>query len=467
MSGPDITIVNLNLMLAVLDGSVEFQICEPLGPLYVTACLEREGFTVDFRDYQIFVKNFRHDPFNLDHFAGFLKGSARIVGFSCMSNLLPFALLAAKRLKEEDPNRIVILGGAGPTGVGHEIISNFDWVDYVCSGEGDRSIIGLMTALARQPVADRNPIHCPGFVARRNGKAAFTPHPRILDLDALPFPAHNLLDFQEYDAVFSVITSRGCVYRCTFCTETNHWNNRVVFRSVERVVEEVKLASALSGMKLFAFQDAQLTGNRERAVRLFHRLRDEGPQLHWKCFARVDSIDDELLHLMAESGCVQVRFGIESGNNDVLKEMNKGFTIEQAYCAVCSALKHIQRVDATFIWGFPFETVSQCRETAKWIVRFRQAGCGVQGYLLSPLPNSAIFQGYQGPLDFNERMITNFNCSGGENLTPSGTGILQNALHIFELVRRYPRIFPGFYVYDFKNNVEPKQRMLREESGVL
>jgi radical SAM superfamily enzyme YgiQ (UPF0313 family) len=214
------------------------------------------------------------------------------------------------------------------------------------------------------------------------------------------------------------------------------------------------------------FQDANVTNNRRRAVRLFQQLADDAPALRWKCFARVDSIDSSLLRSMAAAGCVYVYFGVESGDNEVLRKINKGFTIEQAYQAVCLTLKYIPGVGVSFIWGFPFETVQQCGETARWIARFRQAGCSVQSYVLSPLPNSAIFLSYKGPLDFNENIITSFNCSGGEDLTQRGTRIAKSAAHIFALVREFPHIFPGFYLYDYKNNIAPKVRMLQEEHHI-
>ena len=464
----DVTLVNINLMFAVIDGSVDFQAYIPLGLMSISACLEKEGYKVDFRDYQLFVKQNMQDPFNLDFFSQFMEGSANIVGFSCMSNLLPFTLLAAKRLKEINPKAIVILGGVGPTGAAREVIENFGWIDYVCYGEGEISMLDLMAKLkSRKRQSPKIQKSVPGFYSRQDGKVTYTPRPRILDLDTLPLPRYDMINTHEYDAAFSVITSRGCPFHCAFCTETNFWSNRVVFRSIENVLEEIKLIAQHSTKKVFLFQDDQVTLNRRRAMRLFQTLIDEDLNMHWKCFVRVNLIDEELLALMAEAGCIQVRFGVESGSNRILKKINKGFTIEQAYESIRLALNYIPSVHASFIWGYPYESLSECNETMKWVRKLQDAGCTALNFLLSPLPNSEIFRNYHGPLDFNENIMANFNCSGGENITQRKTRIFSNAVYMFEFIRKYPRIFPGFYLYDYKNNIEPKMRVVYKERRLI
>lgn len=464
----DITLVNVNLMFARIKGKVDFQVYEPLGLMYIAAYLEREGYNVDFRDYQLVVKQNMQAPFDLERFARFMSGAASIVGFSCMSNLLPFTLLAAKQLKRENPQTVVILGGVGPTGVAREIIDNFAWIDYVCCGEGEKSMVTLMKLLKsgiRPDFGSYKPT--PGFYGRWNGNTNYVTQPRVTNLDTLPFPAYHLINFKDYDAALSIVTSRGCVHHCTFCTETNHWNNNVVLRGVENVMEELRFMATHSAKNVCLFQDDQITLNRDRAICLFQKLADERLNMHWKCFARVDQVDEELFALMAKAGCIQVRFGIESGSNKILKQIKKGFSIQQAYRVVQLALNYIPSVHATFIWGFPFETTVQCSETMKWVRYFQDVGCTVLNFLLSPLPNSKIFQDYRGPLDFNERIMANFNCSGGENVTRTGTSISKNNKYMFDFIRQYPQLFPGFYLYDYKNNIKPKSRIVHQEERLI
>lgn len=459
----DITLFNINLMYAVVDGIIDFQVYNPLGLLYIISCLEKEGFSVDFRDYQLYAAENIEDPFNIDGFIRFAENCASVVGISCMSNLLPFALLAAKRMKELNPDLIIVLGGVGPAGVAGEIIENFGWIDFVCYGEGEDSMLDLLRMLK----SGKNPAHTgdsvPGFYYRYSGNINYTPRNRILNLDDYPMPAYHRINFEDYDAAFSVISSRGCPYRCAFCTETNNWNNRIVFRGIENVIDEIKYLSEHSLKKVFLFQDDQITMDRDRAIRLFRSLSGENTGMYWKCFIRVDQVDEEILSLMKEAGCIQVRFGIESGSSRILKEINKGFTIEEADRAVRLALKYIPSVHASFIWGYPFETADECRQTMEWVERFQDYGCTVLNFLLSPLANSDIYRNYRGPLDFNENIMANFNISGAEDIQLKGTRILETSSYLFDFVRQYPRVFPGFYLYDYKKNIKPKMKIVHKK----
>jgi radical SAM superfamily enzyme YgiQ (UPF0313 family) len=465
----DITLVNLNLMYAVVDGAVDYQAYLPLGLLSIASVLEKEGYRIDFRDYQLILKDDMSDPFNLESFSHFMTESANIIGISCMSNLLPFALLAAKRLKKENSDCTIILGGVGPTGAALEIMKQFSWIDYVCCGEGERSVASLMRALRAGKVHCRDGARhrLPGYYLRNKTKIQFVSVPRVRDLDELPVPAYHLVNLMDYDGAHSILGSRGCTYRCTFCTETNHWDNQVVFRDIERVIAEIRYIAEHSAKKVFLFQDDQINLKRAWSQRLLERLIEENLGMYWKSFARVDLLDEELLSLMTRAGCIQVRFGVESGSNSLLRRIKKGFTIEQAFEAAKMALTHVPSVHVSFIWGFPFETVPQFLETVDWIERFRTAGCTVLNFLLSPLPNSQIFMDYDGPLDFNENIMANFNCSGGENLIQEGTTVFENARFMFDFVRQHPRIFPGFYLYDYRGNVRPKMSIIEKNRRLV
>lgn len=465
----DITLVNLNLMFGTVNGKIDFQAYFPIGITQIASSLEKAGFTVDFRDYQLFVKKDMGMAFDLDRFCHFLKGSSRVVGLSCMSNLLPFALLAAKRLKELFPDKIIILGGVGPTGVPGEIMENFGWVDFVCSGEGELGTTLLMESLRRNGWDKEQVGDIPGYFYRKSGRVVSREPRRIEDLDRLPFPAYHLVKTKEYDAAFSLVTTRGCPYRCTFCTETNHWKNKVTYRGIDSVIEEMRLIRKFSAKKVVLFQDDQITLDRARAVELFTRIKKARLGLYWKGFVRANLVDEELLKLMAESGCIQVRFGIESGSNSVLKKIRKGFTIEEATRKVLLASKYIPSVHASFIWGYPLEieSLEDCVETTKWIYYYCRKNVTSLPFLLSPLPNSEIFRKYKGPLDFNAKLQANFNISGAEDLNMRGVRIFDRTRYIFDFIRKYPRIFPGFFLYDYKNNIRPKQKIVYADSKLV
>jgi radical SAM superfamily enzyme YgiQ (UPF0313 family) len=316
---PDVTLVNLNLMLANGGGYYDEENYVPLGILYIAASLERAGYAAEFVDYQLFSHARLFDP---DLFVEALGDTAPIIGLSCMSNLLPFAILVAERLKKKRPGCTVVLGGVGPSPVAAGILQAFPFIDIVVEGDGELAMIAIAGG----------------------DRTRLPPRAEPRNLDALPLPAYGLLDFANYIPARSLVTSRGCPYRCTFCTEPHNFGGHVRFRSVESVIEEMTWLHRLHAHATFLFQDDTLPIDRKRFARMLAALRALPFAVQWKCFSRVDLMDDELMAEMAASGCVQVRYGIESGSNQTLARIRKGFTIEQAFDVTTRSVRHFASV---------------------------------------------------------------------------------------------------------------------------
>ena len=137
----DLTLVNLNMLLIRYVDALERELHVPLGPLYLVAALERAGLEVDFRDYQACPAP---EPFLPEALADFCADPAPVIGLSCMANLLPFTILAARELKRRWPDRLIVLGGVGPKAVEGKIVERFPWIDAVAHGEGERAIVDLV-----------------------------------------------------------------------------------------------------------------------------------------------------------------------------------------------------------------------------------------------------------------------------------------------------------------------------------
>ena len=132
MSGADITLVNLNMLFMRYGEEIERELHVPLGCLYLTRALESAGLSVDFRDYQTCPSD---EPFDMEVFLDFVKDPAPVIGLSCMANLLPFTILAAKALKERYPNHVILLGGVGTKSVEEKVLERFPWIDVIARGE--------------------------------------------------------------------------------------------------------------------------------------------------------------------------------------------------------------------------------------------------------------------------------------------------------------------------------------------
>lgn len=460
----NITLINMNLLYINLGGRIDYETHPPLGLLYLTSVLERAGHTVDFIDYQMFpLERPGDDPFNLDSAVGYFGEVADIVGLSCMANLLPFTLLVAERLKRLYPDKTIVLGGVGPFGVEPLILDRFPWVDLVVRGEAESTIAKLIEAIREnQPLAE-----VPGLVYRAsNGSIMRTgDQPRIRELDAIPFPAYHRLHMPHYDAL-GVISSRGCPYRCTFCSVAPVWNHRTTYRSHDNILEEIRLLYKNYGVDLILFQDEFFYSSEAKMLDFCERLRASGLPIAWKCFGRVNLVTEHAMRRMAEAGCVQLRFGIESASDRVLAKVVKGFRFKDAIRVVTQAVGMFESVETFFIWGFPFEDMGDFYQSAIQMAAFQRMGVNVLPSLLSMLPQTEIYSDYQrgcyrGQLTLAPELvpiyvITGHEVVGGRNTVP------EHYRSYYDFIKAHPDVFPGFLVFNYETNVSPKYQILRD-----
>jgi radical SAM superfamily enzyme YgiQ (UPF0313 family) len=460
----DITLVNMNLLYIRLEGRIDYETHPPLGLLYLTAVLEQNGYCVDFVDYQILPRiKPGDDPFDLDTALAWIGDTAGVVGFSCMANLLPFTLLVAQRFKQRHPEKIVLLGGVGPFGVESLILERFPWIDIVARGEAERTLPLLLKAL---PDA-KQLAQVPGiFLRQPDGSIHYTGKPeRILDLDALPLPAYHHLDMAAYDA-FGMISSRGCPYACRFCSVAPVWDRRTTYRGHDSILAEIRLLHETYGVQTVLFQDEFFYSSEAKILDFCDRLQASGLGVRWKCYGRVNLVSERAMRRMAETGCIQLRFGIESGSDRVLQRVVKGFRFSEALGAVTQALNIFPSVETFFIWGFPFEEMDDFYETALQMARFRQMGVTVLPSLLSLLPQTEIYrefrQGrYGGGLTLAPELVPIYVVTGHE-VVDTWNAVPERYRPYYDFIGAHEEIFPGFFLFDHETNVRPKHKALRE-----
>jgi radical SAM superfamily enzyme YgiQ (UPF0313 family) len=453
----DITLVNLNMLFMRYGEEVERELHVPLGPLYLTRALEDAGLAVDFRDYQCVDSD---SPFDMQVFLDFLRDPAPVIGLSCMANLLPFTLLAMRALAERYPDRTVVLGGVGTKAVEEQILSRFPWVQIICRGEAERSGPELVAALRE----GRDLAAVPGLSFRTNGRIVHTPDPpRISDLDSIPFPAFEKIDLGLY-AGYGMMTSRGCPYPCTFCSVAPVWNLESYSRSPKNIVDEMEYLHSRAGVDLFLFQDEFFVSGKRQVMEFCNELRARNLGVQWKAFGRVNLVDQELMETMAATGCVELRFGIESGSDRVLREIRKGFSAAQSLEVVPKAVKIFPRVDTFFVWGFPFETLEDFHQTLFQMVSFRMLGARILPSLLSLLPQTEIYRQWcgRGALEFCPFLLPEFVFTGHEVCRGGRIELPERYDEYFQLIRGHADIFPGFYHIDLAGNVLPKLALLRQ-----
>jgi anaerobic magnesium-protoporphyrin IX monomethyl ester cyclase len=454
-----ITLVNLNMLFVRYADSYDKELHLPLGLLYLVRTLEDAGQEVDFRDYQLCPDD---DPFDVDRFAEFCRDPAPIIGLSCMANLLPFTLLAARRLRELYPDRTIILGGVGAKAVEAEILERFPWIDLIAHGEAERSIVQLVETVLRR--GDLSTV--PGIFFRQDGGIRSTPPPPRIDrLETIGRPAHHAVDLSAYDA-YGMITSRGCPYQCTFCSVAPVWDRKSYWRPAQDVVDEMRELHQAAGIELFLFQDEFFAASKRRVIEFCDALARSGLDLKWKAFARVDMMDRAVMEAMAGTGCVEIRFGIESASARMLERTRKGFTPEMAVEAVSLATQIFPRVDTFFIWGFPDETLEDFHQSLFQMIAFRLMGARILPSLLTLLPQTQLYRELTADqlarLEFCEGLVPEYMITGHEICAVGSVSVDAAHAHIFDFVRANRDLFPGFFLLDVETNIRPKLQLLQE-----
>ena len=180
------------------------------------------------------------------------------------------------------------------------------------------------------------------------------------------------------------MTSRGCPYPCTFCSVAPVWNLESHSRSPRNIVAEMEFLNRQAGIDLFLFQDEFFVSGKRQVMEFCAELRRRNLNVQWKAFGRVNLVDEEMMRAMAENGCLELRFGIESGSDRILEQIKKGFTAAETVEVVSQAVGIFHRVDAFFVWGFPFETMEDFHQSLFQMVAFRMLGADPAQPALAP-----------------------------------------------------------------------------------
>jgi radical SAM superfamily enzyme YgiQ (UPF0313 family) len=224
---------------------------------------------------------------------------------------------------------------------------------------GDRATSGLPKRLAG----------IKGLAWRRAGEIVVNPdRPFIPNLDDLPLPMHALLPLRKYRIPMLkgpytfVVTSRGCPAGCQFCIKHLNYQYSVRLRSPESIMQELWALHQLGIHNIHMYADL-FTVSREQVIGLCRLILEQGLKVRWTCNSRVDYVDEEMLRLMAQAGCWLVSWGIESGNQAILKRTHKGYRMEQVGEALQTAHAAGIKNWGYFIIGLPGETEESIRQT--------------------------------------------------------------------------------------------------------
>lgn len=413
----------ITLVNAVLPSDVKVP---PQGILYLTAALEAAGFEVDIRDYQLCTLD---EPWQPATLARFVEDSAPVIGFSAMSYALPLIIAAARLIKARDPGKTIVLGGIGPSGGGAALIDYCPEIDVIVSGEGERTIVELLRRLE----AKRTLAEVPGIVYRDGRRGVATAaRPRIASMVELAPPAYHRIDVSRYRLVDSQF-SRGCPFKCTFCDIAPYWDRRNTDRPIEHYLDELELLVRRHGARDIFIVDDTFVMSRKVILQFCRDILKRGLAFEWGCYARVDLMDKALIEAMAEAGCRKVFYGVESGSDQVLGNIVKETTVDGIIDTLSRSLRHFPFVTASFVWGFPGETLEDLQQSAALLLYLTSLGASPQLNLALPYSYSTLYRQHRREIRFDPRYSSQLQFYQGDRAW------------LCEMIAAQPSLFSAFY----------------------
>ncbi|WP_232362706.1 B12-binding domain-containing radical SAM protein [Desulfosudis oleivorans] len=327
-----------------------------------------------------------------------------MVGLSCIfSNQFACVKDLSRKIREKvDPDMVIVTGGTHPSFLPEQTLSEAD-VDYVVLGEGE---LGLKQIIETHNSGGRIE-DIDGVAFRTENGVQVTPRTTwIEDLDTLPFPARDLLPMETYFEAkvpmalhwrkvrnTPIVSSRGCPFKCPFCSSWRHWGQRFRKRSAENVLAEITHLKSRYNIQELKWQDDNLTADRNRAKAIFQGMIDRGLVMPWNTPNGIAlwTLDGEMLDLMKKSGCFEITLAVESGDPETFRRfVKKPFTLDQAAKVARMARERRITTVAYFILGFPGETVRQVKSSIRFGLRM-----GVDylvPFIFNPLPGSELWQ---------------------------------------------------------------------------
>ncbi len=331
----------------------------PLGILFIAAYL------LDNSEHEIKVIDAQVEEMDYERLKEAIKDfGPDVAGITAMSFTLVDVLKVAKIVKEIDSATLIVLGGPHVNIFPDETI-NMPEIDFLVLGEGEEVFQKLVDNIRNKDKLRS----VKGLVFKDSGEIVNTGSRGLIEnLDALPFPARQLVPYQKYTSlmakrnpVTTTFTSRGCPYRCLFC-DRPHLGKVFRARSAKNVVDEMGQCAKM-GIREFLVYDDTFTVDRERVLSVCDEILKRKLDIGWDIRARIDTMDREMLEKLHEAHCERIHYGVEAGNDRVLKVLRKGITVSQ----VREVFKMTKEVGiatlAYFMIGSPTETKAEIKQT--------------------------------------------------------------------------------------------------------
>ncbi len=353
-----------------------------MGVGFLAAALEEAGIEVKILDLVVY-------PYCKTRIESLLKSfKPQIVGSTSVTLTFNDAIKVIKDVKSIDPEIITVMGGPHVTFCAEDTLRSFPELDLIVLGEGEKTIVELSAEVDK----GRKWSGIKGLVYRDETGIHQNEKRELLDVKTLPFPARHLLPLGRYRALntpISITTSRGCPFRCIFCVGRKMVGAKVRYRDPMTVADELEYLAELDFPQINIADDL-FTAKKEHCLAICNEIIKRNLNIKWSSFARVDTVSPSVLDKMKEAGCLNVSFGVETANTEILKTIRKGITIPKVVSAIEMCVDAGIDPHVSFIIGLPGETPQTLLETQEFGDKISGLGAAFGFHLLAPFPGTAV-----------------------------------------------------------------------------
>lgn len=374
----------------------------PMGLLSLKAAADRElGGAAEIAVEELNSRIAAGDVANDEHFYDriadiLLSGGADVVGLMTDADSLHHTTLIADRIKDRSPATLVCAGGPTTSPMARRFLDRFHSFDFVVRGEGELTFTHLLQTLSAggDPAAVRGLSWRDGAEAKDNAERAL-----IDDLDDLPIPAFDAYALTGEAALYLDV-GRGCPFKCRFCSTAPFWERRFRMKSAARIIDEMRLLRDRWGRSHVNFAHDIFTANQRWTAEFCEALSAARLGMTWSCSTRTDTISPELLRHMADAGCDEIYYGIESGSPAIQARIDKDLDLDRCREIVVATRDAGIRPVTGLIIGYPFETEETFSATLDTFFELLARG-GFRAHLftLCPFPQAPMFHEHRAEIE--------------------------------------------------------------------
>ncbi len=308
-----------------------------------------------------------------------------LVGITAMTHEIARAEITAVKIRDALPSSLIAIGGVHAIALPKETLREFRCFDFLFAGEAEYSLPALVKEIES---GSRDFSKIKAFAYREGNRIVLNPRRSFCkNLDKLPFPAWDMFPPAK---IYPLMTSRGCPYKCVFCARP--YGDTIRARSPENIVDEIGLLVTKYKPRMMYIFDETFGYDQQRLERLMDLIMERGyhKALKWDAGCNLEIITKRMLSRMKAAGCVCVMFGVESGNEEIIKRMGKKIDLRKAL-EVAQWIRELGLdAESFFILGHPNESMKTAIDTIRFAAKLNTPG--VSFGVMAPYPGTAVYE---------------------------------------------------------------------------